>query len=157
MAINGQLITDDSKYKTHIMQIPTDLASLSFQNGNDRLASSAGQRHSGGNENGKHTVSYMSLTSNLNAEQMRHSFYDTLTNLTVDDVQMNMQGKVIECFAYSFLYAGGGGKNSANGHLNHNFYYLNKYNYAVNSNFNLNSFQNNVMNVKSIIQVDCEF
>ena len=80
----------------------------------------------------------------ISVEQMRESFYDTITSLSVDDISMKMNGQIVECFVHSFL----------NYVESQNELIVKKF-----SSLNLNSFQsnNNMMNTKSIIQVDCEY
>ncbi len=145
IAINGHLINDESKYKTEIIQAPIK-APISDENTN--LDESDQQQNMQKQNNGKKRYSHASLIQSISPEKMRESYYDTITNLTVDDVNMSMDGQTVECFAYSFM-------NSLNN--NGQLMSLNQYNrLSKNGHFNLNSFQNNVMNTKSVIQVDCK-
>jgi len=125
VAINGQLINDDSKYST-------DIVRFAAQKESDTAM--------------KRSSSHVNSMYELSPDELRESYYDTITNVTIDDVTMRMHGKTIECFAYSFLNV-----KSSSFTLNNR---LNSVN--VKKNFNLNSFQNNVMKTKSIIQVDCK-
>lgn len=153
MAINGNLITDESKYKTEIVEIP------SVQTGSGSVQQQQHHHHHNNNNQNDNNEANSNMASrkryslasssmfSIAAENLRTSYYDTITNLTIDDISMQMQGQLVECFAYSFLS------------LNSNQYYRN---YGVvtngpesNKKINLNTFQNNVMNTKSNIQVDC--
>lgn len=113
IAINGKLVTDESKYTTDIIQKPI--------NGINGYAQKK-----------------ISSASEIRLEDMRQSFYDTITNLTVTDVSMDMQGQLVECFVYSFLNSGKTDSTYAKPVID------------------LDSFQNNVMNIKSHIQVNCK-
>ncbi len=132
IAINGQLIKDETKYKTEIIQLP-----IKSNNNMDEEF----------NTNFKKRFSHSTLQL-ISPEKMKESYYDTITNLTVDDITMRMDGQTVECFAYSFM-------NNINNvqmlSLNQNRFNSN------NKNLNVNLFQNNVMSTKSIIQVDCKF
>lgn len=127
LAINGQLINDESKYSTEIVRF-------------------AAHKEFNSDTTMKRSSSHVNSMHELSPDELRESYYDTITNVTIDDVTMRMHGQSIECFAYSFLNV-----KSPSFNLN------SRYNAAnVKKNFNLNSFQNNVMNTKSIIQVDCK-
>lgn len=131
IAINGHLINDESKYKTEIIQIPIN------------------DPNSGDSGDAKKRVSYINSMSAISAEQMRHSYYDTITNITIDDITMKMQGQTVECFAYSLVH------NGNNNHHHNNIYNINNNRYSsMNTNKPLNL--NNVMSIKSVIQVDCK-
>lgn len=134
-AINGQLITDESKYKTEIIETPAG------QNENIDLVGAGLEQHL---QNMKKRYSTVASIFSISAENLRNSYYDTVTNLTVDDITMNMQGQLVECFAYSFLTPAS--QNVIQHHPINN-----------NNKLNINLFQNNVMNTKSNIQVDCEY
>ena len=135
IAINGQLINDESKYKTEIIQIPIRPV---------EDASSGDESQKANNNHAHKRYSHASMLHAISPEKMRESYYDTITNLTIDDVSMKMEGQYVECFAYSFM--------------NHNVQMLSLSQIKFNSNKNnLNSFQNNVMNTTSVIQVDCKF
>jgi len=118
IAVNGKLITDESKYSTYIIQKPISHGNPSYEYAIESQPIK------------------ISSASNIRLEDMRNSFYDTVTNLTVDDVSMNMQGQLVECFVYSFM----GGDKRPHGKLE----------------LTLDSFKNNVMNTKSHIQVNCK-
>ncbi len=132
IAINGQLINDETKYNSEIIQLPVK--------SNDNMD----DEHS---KNFKKRFSHSTLQL-ITHENMKESYYDTITNVTVDDITMKMDGQSIECFAYSFM-------NNINNiqmpSLNQNKFS------SVNKNLDVNLFQNNVMSTKSIIQVDCKF
>lgn len=121
ISINGNLITDESKYKTEIIQYPI-LSSQEDENINDP----------------KKRFSYVTSISSISAENLRQSYYDTITNLTIDDITMKMQGQLVECFAYSIF-------NANSNHFRHH------------PNTRLNSHNSNVMSTKSLIQVDCKY
>lgn len=131
IAINGNLIADDSKYKTEIIQIP-----ISMSQENSVVMNELDLNLT--NEQNKKIV-YLAPTAQISVEQMRESFYDTITTLSMDDINMRMEGQTVECFVHSFVN-----------------YLESPYNSKKISNFNLNSFHNNMMNTKSIIQVDCK-
>ena len=122
IAINGKLITDESKYTTEVVQTPI----LNTQEGDSippiKLPQSA----------------------NIPIEDMRKSFYETITNLTINDVTMAMQGQLVECFAYSFI-------------TKYNPLKAHKGKHHSNPIADLSQFQKDVMNTKSVIQVNCEF
>jgi hypothetical protein len=128
MAINGQLITDESKYKTEVFQIPI------VQTNSEEEASLE--------------IVKLLPTANIGMQDLRQSFYDTVTNLTIDDVTMSMQGQLVECFAYSFM-------NNFNSKISLNNKGFKKKNYFTKPVVDLNSFQKDVMNTKSNIQVNC--
>ena len=122
IAVNGKLITDESKYTTKIIQKP-------INNGNSNDYGSS-------REYAIDKPIMISSAMNIRLEDMRKSFYDTITNLTLNDVSMVMQGQLVECFVYSFMSN-------------------DKKSYAK-PELSLDSFQNNVMNTKSHIQVNCK-
>lgn len=110
ISINGNLITDESKYKTEIIQYST--------------------------RNGETKATYVPSISIISNENLRHSYYDTITNLTIDDVSISMDGQLVECFAYTLFYP------------NQKLPTVQKY--ASQSN------QQNSMSTNSQIQVDCK-
>ena len=86
-------------------------------------------------------IVHLTPTQPISVEKMRESFYDTITSLSVDDISMKMNGQQVECFVHSFMnYVG-----------NENELIVKKL-----SSLSLNSFQHNMMNTKSVIQVDCK-
>jgi hypothetical protein len=129
MAINGNLITDESKYKTEIIQIPISMTQENEQQTNNMDYNTTIQNKK---------IIYLAPTNYISVEQLRESFYDTITSVNIDDISMKMQGHNVECFVHSFL-----------NHLD------NQISNKKLISYNLNSFQNNMMNTKSIIQVDC--
>jgi hypothetical protein len=133
VSINGYLINDESKYKTEIVQVPVEQQ----QPQEDSSSSDSDQN--------KKKLTYISSISSITPEQLRQSYYDTTTNVTIDDITMKMQGQTVECFAYS-LTSMAHQHNGNNRHLSH-----------FNLNSNKNTHQNNVMSTKSLIQVDCKF
>lgn len=124
ISINGITITDESKYKTEIIQYPI----FNHEDQSDSLVS----------EGSKKRFSYVSSVSSITVENLRQSYYDTVTNLTLDDITMRMHGQTVECFAYSLF--------NANTNTNHRQNSIK--NHALTQN-------TNVMSTKSIIQVDC--
>ncbi len=140
VAINGNLITDESKYRTEITQVPISMSQEdSFAANNNNL-----NDHTNADNSSRKEQKIVNLTPahSISVEQMRESFYDTITSLSVDDISMKMNGQIVECFVHSFLN------------------YVESQNELVVkklSSLNLNSFQSNMMNTKSIIQVDCEY
>lgn len=133
IAINGQLITDESRYKTEVVQYPAEWVRLGRYDAESQL-----------NESIRFTVP---TAKPIDGHVLRESYYDTITNVTIDDVTIRMEGQNVECFAYSFVNWNSNG-NQAN--INNNIRYL-----MHSSNKNVNSIHNNVMSVKSMIQVDC--
>lgn len=115
IAVNGKLITDESQYSTEIIQKPARPQS-------------------------EYAINSVRLDSfdKIRMEDMRSSYYDTITNLTLKDVTMKMQDQVIECFVYSFMKS--------------------KTQFIGDQSIEptLSSFRNNVMKTKSKIQVNCE-
>ena len=109
ISINGNLITDENKYKTEIIQYST--------------------------RNDETKAIYVPSISSISNENLRDSFYDTITNLTIDDVSISMDKQSVECFAYSLFYP------------NQKLPIIQKY--ASQSN------QQNLMSTTSQIQVDC--
>ena len=114
IAVNGKLITDESQYSIEIIQKPVSSPQSEYAINSVRLDS----------------------FDKIHMEDMRSSFYDTITNLTLKDVTMDMQDQVIECFVYSFMKS-------------KKIYGKNQ---AVEP--TLSSFRNNVMKTKSKIQVN---
>ncbi len=118
MAVNGKLITDESKYSTYIIQ----------------------KRINNGNPSYEYAVENQPIkidsASNIRLEDMRNSFYDTITNLTVNDASMEMTGQSVECFVYSFMSV----DNKPH----------------IEPDLSLDKFKNNVMNTKSQILVNCK-
>lgn len=110
ISINGNLITDESKYKTEIIQYSV-------------------------RQDEETKASYVASISAISNENLRNSYYDTITNLTIDDVSISMDGQSVECFAYSLFYP--------NQKINVVQKYASK------------SSQQNFMNTNSKIQVDC--
>jgi hypothetical protein len=161
MAINGILITDETKYKTEIIEMPSNHENM---DASSSLLSSA-VAGSGSSQaldqhiqNLKKSYSTLASAASISAENLKSSYYDTITNLTIEDISMKMQGQLVECFAYSFLNSHGGS--------NHHHHHHHNIQHHVNSNrkaasselkMSLNMFQNNVMNIKSSIQVDCKY
>jgi hypothetical protein len=136
VAINGNLITDESKYRTEILQVPISMSQ------EDSIAASHINEHTNtdnSTNNKEQKIVNLTPANSITVEQMRESFYDTITSLSVDDISMKMNGQIVECFVHSFLN-----------------YVENQNEMKKFSGLNLNSFQNNMMNTKSIIQVDCE-
>ena len=116
ISINGNVITDESKYKTEIIQ------------------------YSAYQDDKK--LSYVSSISAITNENLRQSYYDTITNLTIDDISIKMDGQSVECLAYSLFYP------------NQNSPIIHKY-----SGSKIQSNQQQVpnsMSTKSNIQVDCK-
>ena len=74
------------------------------------------------------------------------SYYDTLTNVTIDDITMRMQGQTIECFAYSFVNNDLIDNSVKNTHFIGNLHKIT----------GASSLQNNIMSTKSNVQVDCK-
>ena len=135
IAINGHMINDDSKYKTDIIQIPMQ---REYDASSDDALLNQQQ------------ITYVPSISSISAEDMRQSYYDTITNVTIDDITMKMQGQTVECFAYSFV--------NEESYLNFNSQTRkNHYHHLVGSlNKITNAQQNNIMSTKSIMQVDCK-
>ena len=84
IAIDGQLITEESKYRTEIVQ-------KSIKNPYSEESSVPTE------------ALVIGDPKNIKLEDMRKSFYDTITNLTISDVAMGMQDKLVECFVYEFM------------------------------------------------------
>lgn len=135
IALNGNLITDESRYKTEIVQIPISMTK------EDSSAEQQATLDSTMNSTSKRIV-HFAANQQINLEQMRESFYDTITALTIEDVTMRMDGHSVECFVHSFLYQLDASQPVVNKKI---------------GNFNLISFHNNMMNTKSFIQVDCNY
>lgn len=137
IAINGELVIDEFKYSTEIYEIPFLHAS--------RHQSFVGVLNNQTHpllKSGLKTYSLVPGGSELNiqAESLRTSYYDTYTNVTIEDINMRMQGQTVECFAYSFL-------NYSSNHKTIN---------ELSKSFRIDKFQNEVMSTKSTIQIDCE-
>ncbi|CAF0810103.1 unnamed protein product [Brachionus calyciflorus] len=79
MSINGNIIYDESKYKTEILQYSINQDDKKY--------------------------GYISSISSISNENLRQSYYDTITNLTIDDATIKMEGQSVECFAYSLFYS----------------------------------------------------
>lgn len=83
VAVNGQLIADESKYSTEILQKPIP------------------------NPYAEPTVAAQPLVisspANIRLADMQKSFYDTITNVTLSDVTMAMHNYSVECFVFSFM------------------------------------------------------
>jgi hypothetical protein len=141
MAINGHLITDETRYKTEIIQYPIVVARINQQRG-------GGYSYHGLSNEEKKLYTSISLTSPINSEVLRESYYDTVTNVSIDDITMRMQGQTVECYAYSFVNWNSNG-NSPNGN---NLRYLMHYSGRIGS-----SPHSNVQSNKAMIQVDCEY
>lgn len=116
IAINGNVITDESKYKTEIIQ------------------------YSAYQDDKK--LSYVSSISAISNENLRQSYYDTITNLTIEDISIKMDGQSVECFAYSLFYP------NQNSPISHKY---------ANSKLLSNQQTPNSMSTKSSIQVDCKY
>jgi hypothetical protein len=125
IAINGILIKDDKKYETKIVQKP--YSNRNYMNDYEQVISNP---HS------------------ITPDELRHSFYDTITNFTLEDVRMQMEGKQVECFAYSFIH------NEYN-RANLNRFSLNSIIESSNHFDSFDSFKKTAMLTKSTIQVDC--
>lgn len=84
VAVNGQLIADESKYSTEIVQkaIPSPYAEPAPMSAQPLVISSP---------------------AHIRVEDMQKSFYDTITNVTLSDVTMAMHNHSVECFVYSFM------------------------------------------------------
>lgn len=84
VAVNGQLIADESKYSTEILQkaIPNPYAEPAPMSAQPLVITSP---------------------ANIRVEDMQKSFYDTITNVTLSDVTMAMHNHSVECFVYSFM------------------------------------------------------
>ena len=139
IAINGHMINDEARYKTEIMQIPIQQEQANIDNDDDSLLMM--------NQN---QFTYVSSISSINPEQMRQSYYDTVTNVTIDDITMKMQGQTVECFAYSFVTDGSYQSFSQNSKTKSHYHAVGNLNKMTSSH------QNNIMSTKSIIQVDCK-
>lgn len=91
----------------------------------------------------RYTLNHPSgLGLSIDAESLRTSYYDTYTNVTIDDISMRMQGQVVECFAYSFL--------ASSSNLSYRSLA------ELNGLIKLNEFHNDLMSTRSSIQVDCK-
>lgn len=110
ISINGNLITDENKYKTEIIQYST--------------------------RNDQTKAVYVPSISAISNENLRNSYYDTVTNLTIDDISISMDGQSVECFAYSLFYP------------NQKFHVAHK--------LASKSSKQNFMTTNSKIQVDCK-
>ena len=126
------MINDETKYKTEIIQIPIKGDEY---NNEDSLTNQSQSK-------------FISSVSSINPEEMRQSYYDTITNVTIDDISMKMQGQTVECFAYSFA-------NYESPLYNFNHNKKNHQNFVGNLNKVSHLQQNNIMSTKSIVQVDC--
>ncbi len=74
ISIDGQLIIDDTKYTVDLKEIPV-------KNDFDK--------------NELNDVKYLQFS-----DQIKYFYYNTIVNLTLDDINMNLQGKLVECNAY---------------------------------------------------------
>lgn len=92
IAINGQLITDESRYKTEVVQYPAEWVR--------RGGSYESESQSQLNDSIRFTVP---TAKPIESHVLRESYYDTITNVTIDDVTIRMEGQNVECFAYSFV------------------------------------------------------
>ena len=130
------MINDETKYKTEIFQI----AIKKDEYPNEDSFSLT---------NNQNEYKFIPSISAINVEEMRQSYYDTITNVTIDDITMKMQGQTVECFAYSFV----------NDEPYHGFSNNKKSspNFVGNLNKISNLVQNNIMSTKSVVQVDCNF
>lgn len=120
ISINGNVISDESKYKTEIIQ------------------------YSAYQDDKK--LTYVSSISSISNENLRQSYYDTITNLTIDDISIKMDGQSVECFAYSLF------------NPNQNLPVVHKFS-GTKIQFNHQQQQEvhpNFMSTKSNIQVDCK-
>jgi len=128
------MINDDTKYKTEIFQIPIE---KDYANQDDSMTMSQSQ----------HVL--VSSISSIKPEDMRQSYYDTVTNVTIDDITMRMQGQTIECFAYSFT--------NEESYTHYGQSKKGQQNFVGNLNKITSSLQqNNIMSTKSVVQVDCK-
>ena len=128
------MINDETKYKTDIYQT---FISKDYGSQDDSSMMSQNQ------------YVHVSSISSIKPEDMRQSYYDTITNVTIDDITMRMQGQTVECFAYSFL------NEESYSHYGHS----KKSQQSFIGNFNKITTglqQNNIMSTKSIVQVDCK-
>lgn len=154
IAINGKLITDEHKYSTEIVEIPisqyqhqhphahNQYQDHAYGTGNDENNVAQSNRSLSATARRRHQLkSYSSGLSNIASENLRSSYYDTHTNLTIDDISMQMQDQVVECFAYSFLATSSTSLTPFNAN-------------KLISRFD--AFQDDVMSTKSTIQVDCK-
>ena len=165
VAINGQIITDESKYKTQIVQTslhsPRAAAAAAAASSTLDQFSEAGMPLVSSSSSFDSRRQLLGSFATISAEQLRTSYYDTFTNVTIDDVNMRMNGQVIECFAYSFmngkhLYMLNANAN-ANGPLQQQQQQQQQQRIAhLKAAGGFNALKNNVMNVKSTIQVDCK-
>lgn len=144
VAINGELITDEFKYSTDIYEVPISHSSSSSHhnhnyNYNNRDTSN---NHNGSDANyyKRYSLSHPSgLGFSIEPESLRTSYYDTYTNVTIEDISMRMQGQLVECFAYSFLTSNLSYRSLA----------------EIDGLIKLNELRNDLMSTKSSIQVDC--
>jgi len=128
------MINDETKYKTDIFQAPID---KDFASQDDSSMVNQNQ------------YVQISSISAIKPEDMRQSYYDTITNVTIDDITMRMQGQTVECFAYSFV------NDESYSHYSHSK--KNQQHFIGNLNKITSSLQqNNIMSTKSVVQVDCK-
>jgi hypothetical protein len=126
ISLNGKFIMDEEKYKTEVYQYSLNSDDL--------------------NEKKK----LISTHSPIHSETLRESLYDTVTNVSIDDISMSMQGQKIECFAYSYA-----------NWMSHHYHGVNSLKQLVMSHNNNaqkmnDAMKNSVMSKKTTIQVDCK-